>query len=171
MVKINQWIGVALVAVLCCSAMPRQTHAQPSYAVGVCAIGMGLHWVGLTAEMKVYQPDSVELLRSLHVSVSYGAAILHASYVPVELRAVMFSGSSHLEAAVGASIQVEYSTWIPASSFKEVPSYGFVPGASLAYRYEADDGGFFVRVGLGALMYYNDNLVQGFVAQTIGFSF
>lgn len=160
-----------LVVTLLCSGMVQRVHAQPMYSLGVSGMGMGVHWLGLTAEMYIYRPDTVTRLRSLNLAVSYGAPQLHVSYVPVELRAVLFSGSSHLEVAVGANIQVEYNEWVPASTFKEVPSYVLVPGASLAYRYEPDDGGFFFRYGFGVLFYYNDNLGQAFGTATAGFSF
>jgi len=130
-----------------------------------------MHWLGYSAEVTVHRPDSVSRLRSVHLAVSLGAPTLNATYVPVEIRTVLFPGQSHLEVAAGVSIQVAYSDRMLDATFQDVPSYGFVPGASLAYRYESDDGGFFFRLGLGTLFYYRDNLGQGFVTQTVGFSF
>lgn len=162
---------VATLALLFGVGHAPQVQAQPTVSLGMHAMGMGLHWLGLTAEVNVFRPDTVGLLRSLNIAVGFGAPMRNASYVPVEARAVLFSGSSHVEASVGVSIQVLYRDTSFKSTFVHLSSAPLVPGALVGYRFEPDSGGLLLRFGLGVMYHYNDKLVTPIGVSTIGFSF
>lgn len=140
--------------------------AQPTCSVQLVA-GYATLGAGYAFEYNFYNFDSTSILQSLRSSVAIVFPITKAWYLPIDTRIVAFHGSHHVELAATANIQLVHYDPREEDDVTDrfwASSQLVVPAVSIAYRLEAEDGGFLLRLGW-ALAYYTVDryFTNGFV--------
>lgn len=145
-------------------------RAQPRYTIQFGGGGLGLQWLSLMFEVNAHSFSDSSIVQSMRFATGYGIPMLNATYLPVEMRLVGFQGSHHLEAVAGCNIQVAWTEGAD-DGWRDVGSSPLNPTAALVYRFEPEEGGFFLRFGIGIVYIVTDKFLLPCGTGGIGIAF
>jgi len=157
-----------LVALVLCVHTSR---AQPDFSIQGGTFNLGWSWCHIGVEATIVKFDSQSVSQSLRIAASYGPPYLNATFVPIELRYILFHGSDHIDVVAGLLTQVAWEPDDPDDMTNWLTSSLFNPGGMLGYRYEKESGGFVFRIGVGCAYVISDRAILPSVVMDFGHSF